>query len=63
LERVIAFAQERTLYWGSSNPDVSLLQQQLKNWGVLPSPVWMGVFGQRHPTSGNKFSKAKWFGA
>jgi N-acetylmuramoyl-L-alanine amidase len=39
-----AFAQERTLYWGSSGPDVTLLQQQLKNWGYYLARV-DGVFG------------------
>lgn len=39
-----AFAQERPLYWGSSGTDVSLLQQQLKNWGYYRGRV-DGVFG------------------
>lgn len=40
-----SFAQERTLYWGNNGRDVTVLQQQLRNWGYYHGPV-DGVFGK-----------------
>ncbi len=34
-----AFGQNRTLYWGSSGPDVRKVQAQLNRWGYYNGPI------------------------
>jgi N-acetylmuramoyl-L-alanine amidase len=42
----IAFAQQGALYYGSKGPEVSKVQERLRNWGYLKGGT-DGVFGQQ----------------